>query len=182
MAKRRWTLVLVPHGSEPSRIVEVSYRALKALSGGALLGLVAVLLARLRDVLPHHRSLPDRQAPAGECQPGPGARRAQRPACVPLRYPRADLAARRPHPGPGQPRAHRSRSAGRRNRRSDDPGAPAGDAEQRIRRSHEIRVDLNALIRRANLLASSFRKRPTASPSTPPGSPPPRRSCRPRAG
>ena len=29
MAKRRWTVVLVPHGSEPSRIVEVSYTVLK---------------------------------------------------------------------------------------------------------------------------------------------------------
>ena len=33
MAKRRWTLVLVPHGSEPSRIVELSYGVLRLLAG-----------------------------------------------------------------------------------------------------------------------------------------------------
>src|SRR5215217_392826 len=33
MAKRRWTLVLVPHGSEPSRIVEISYGVLRLVAG-----------------------------------------------------------------------------------------------------------------------------------------------------
>ena len=36
--------------------------------------------------------------------------------------------------------------------------APTGDASNAMRRSHEIRVDLNALIRRANLLSMSFRE------------------------
>ena len=44
MAKRRWTVVLVPHGSEPSRILEVSYGVLKMAAGGAGVALVAVLL------------------------------------------------------------------------------------------------------------------------------------------
>ena len=44
MAKRRWTVVLVPHGSEPSRILEVSYGVLKMAAGGAGMALVAVLL------------------------------------------------------------------------------------------------------------------------------------------
>src|SRR5689334_13391009 len=41
MAKRRWTVVLVPHTSEPSKIVEVSYGVLRSLAIGV--GIVAVL-------------------------------------------------------------------------------------------------------------------------------------------
>ena len=36
MAKRRWTVVFVPHGSEPSKIVEVSYRVLKSALAAAV--------------------------------------------------------------------------------------------------------------------------------------------------
>ncbi len=35
MAKRRWTVVLVPHGSEPSKIVEVSYGVLRTLASAS---------------------------------------------------------------------------------------------------------------------------------------------------
>ena len=45
MAKRRWTLVLVPHGAEPSRIVEVSYGVLRVAASAAAGFLVLVLLA-----------------------------------------------------------------------------------------------------------------------------------------
>ena len=45
MAKRRWTLVLVPHGSEPSRIVEVSYAVLRVAASAAAGILVLALLA-----------------------------------------------------------------------------------------------------------------------------------------
>ncbi len=41
MPKRRWTLVLVPHGSEPSRIVEVSYNLLRGVV--AVIGCFVVL-------------------------------------------------------------------------------------------------------------------------------------------
>ena len=42
MAKRRWTVVFVPHGSEPSRIVEVSYGVHEELAvGGVGAGLAA---------------------------------------------------------------------------------------------------------------------------------------------
>src|SRR5215213_2677558 len=45
MAKRRrWTVVFVPHGSEPSKIVEVSYGVIKVALGGVALGLAAALL------------------------------------------------------------------------------------------------------------------------------------------
>ena len=42
--RRRWTLVLVPHDSEPSRIIEVSYSILKVIAG---LAVVAVGLSLL---------------------------------------------------------------------------------------------------------------------------------------
>src|ERR671913_1625491 len=45
MTKRRWTLVLVPHGSEPSRIVEVSYSVLRAAATAAAGLLILVLIA-----------------------------------------------------------------------------------------------------------------------------------------
>src|SRR4051812_35620910 len=44
MAKRRWTVVFVPHGSEPSKIIEVSYGLIKMAIGGTALGLAAALL------------------------------------------------------------------------------------------------------------------------------------------
>jgi hypothetical protein len=45
VVKRRWTLVLVPHGSEPSRIVEVSYGVLRMLAGAAGSMIVLALIA-----------------------------------------------------------------------------------------------------------------------------------------
>ena len=44
MAKRRWTVVFVPHGSEPSKIVEVSYAALKVVAGFGVLTVLLLLL------------------------------------------------------------------------------------------------------------------------------------------
>src|SRR5207253_2920895 len=45
MAKRRrWTVVFVPHGSEPSKIVEVSYGVMKLAAAGVALGVAAALL------------------------------------------------------------------------------------------------------------------------------------------
>ena len=44
--KRRWTVVFVPHGSEPSKIVEVSYGLIKmALGGVASIVFGALLVA-----------------------------------------------------------------------------------------------------------------------------------------
>src|SRR5918996_6443031 len=44
MAKRRWTVVLVPHDAEPSRILEVSYRVVKTAIAGAVLAAGAALV------------------------------------------------------------------------------------------------------------------------------------------
>src|SRR5687767_14496925 len=44
MRKRRWTVVFVPHDAEPSRILEVSYRVVKAAIGGSVLAAAAALV------------------------------------------------------------------------------------------------------------------------------------------
>ncbi len=157
MAKRRWTFVLVPHGSEPSKIVEVSYRALKALSGGAVLGLVGLLLlgyatfsrgtdltrtARLKQensqLSQELTELNERLASLSDTL----VRISQRDARIRVL---ANLE-------PIDPEVQAAGIGG------PTIPAPTGDASNAIRRSHEIRVDLNALIRRANLLSMSFRE------------------------
>ena len=44
MAKRRWTVVLVPHGSEPSKIIEVSYSLLKVAACAVVATVIVSLL------------------------------------------------------------------------------------------------------------------------------------------
>ena len=74
MAKRRWTVVLVPHGSEPSRIVEVSYGVLQDGVGASSASWSAgAPAAGYATVGPHHRSLAHRPAAAGERSPGAAA-------------------------------------------------------------------------------------------------------------
>ncbi len=156
MAKRRWTLVLVPHGSEPSRIIEVSYRALKTLGGGAVLGLVALLLlgyatftrgtdlSRTVRLQQENRQLSRELSELNERLASLSdtiVRISQRDARIRVL---ANL-------DPIDPEVQAAGIGG--------PTIPAraGDPSSSLRHSHEIRVDLNALIRRANLLASSFR-------------------------
>ena len=42
--RRRWTLVLVPHGAEPSRVVELSWGAVKLAGAAVVLCVVAAVL------------------------------------------------------------------------------------------------------------------------------------------
>ena len=158
MAKRRWTVVFVPHDSEPSKIVEVSYRVVKIGAGGSGLCGGCGALRGLRDDLADGRPLEIGPPGARKCTAGAAARRTERPAHRPGRHPLPHLPARRPHQSPRQSRADRSAGAGRRYRRSHCGARSSGEVGGAMRRSNEIRVDLNALIRRANLLASSFQE------------------------
>jgi murein DD-endopeptidase MepM/ murein hydrolase activator NlpD len=159
MAKSRWTLVLVPHGSEPSRIVEVSHSVLRVAASAAAGFLVLVLLAGYATV--SHTTDLSRTARLQEENTSLSreitdlnarlssladtiSRIAQRDARIRVL---ANL----------EPIDPQVQAAG--------IGGPAGAMEMGLgnltgaaRRSAEIRIDLGALIRRANLLATSFQE------------------------
>jgi murein DD-endopeptidase MepM/ murein hydrolase activator NlpD len=155
MAKRRWTVVFVPHGSEPSKIVEVSYRAVRATVAGAVLTVAGVLIAgyatfsRSTDLSRAARLQQENAQLAQELGELHGrlsslsdtlARISQRDARIRVL---ANLE-------PIDPQVQAAGIGG--------PVIPGAEAGSTVRRSHMIRVDVDALIRRANLLASSFRE------------------------
>jgi murein DD-endopeptidase MepM/ murein hydrolase activator NlpD len=159
MAKRRWTLVLVPHGAEPSRIVEVSYGVLRVAASAAAGFLVLVLLAgyatvsHTTDLSRTARLQQENETLAREIGELNGrlstladtlTRISQRDARIRVL---ANL----------EPIDPQVQAAG--------IGGPAGVTGLGLagmtgiaRRSAEVRIDLSALIRRANLLASSFKE------------------------
>jgi murein DD-endopeptidase MepM/ murein hydrolase activator NlpD len=159
MANRRWTLVLVPHGAEPSRIVEVSYGVLRVAASAAAGFLVLVLLAgyatvsHTTDLSRTARLQQENKSLAREIGELNGrlstladtlTRISQRDARIRML---ANL----------EPIDPQVLAAG--------IGGPAGVTSMGLagmtgitRRSAEVRIDLSALIRRANLLASSFKE------------------------
>jgi murein DD-endopeptidase MepM/ murein hydrolase activator NlpD len=157
MAKRRWTVVFVPHGSEPSKIIEVSYGLIKTAIGGVALAVAAALLvgyatmAHTADLSRTARLQDENSRLAQEIGELHGrlstlsdtlTRISQRDARIRVL---ANLE-------PNDPQVQAAGIGGP--TLASRPGLlNAGPA---VRRSEEIRVDLNALIRRANLLASSF--------------------------
>jgi murein DD-endopeptidase MepM/ murein hydrolase activator NlpD len=156
MAKRRWTVVLVPHGSEPSRIMEVSYTVLKL---AASLCVAVVVVSLLLGYASISRSL--------------DLSRATR-----LEQENAQLAAQLGElHGRVQTLSDTLKTIAQRDQRIRilanltpvDPqvraagiGGPVGTMTAAHvpgplgRRADAIRVDISALIRRANLLATSF--------------------------
>jgi murein DD-endopeptidase MepM/ murein hydrolase activator NlpD len=159
MAKRRWTLVLVPHGSEPSRIVEVSYNVLRfaaaAVGGIVVLALVAgyATISHTTD-LSHAARLQEENATLsrqiGELH-GRLVSLADTITTISQRDARIRVLANL------EPIDPQVQAAG--------IGGPAGASDVNLsgltgiaRRTAEVRVDLGALIRRANLLASSFKE------------------------
>ncbi|MBA2460121.1 MAG: peptidoglycan DD-metalloendopeptidase family protein [Gemmatimonadales bacterium] len=157
MAKRRWTVVFVPHGSEPSKIIEVSYRALKTAAGGAVLAAVAILLvgyatfSRGTDLSRAARLQQENAQLAQELGELHGrlsslsdtlSRISQRDSRIRVL---ANLE-------PIDPQVQAAGIGG------PVVPAPEGEPGSTTRRAQEIRIDVNALIRRANLLASSFRE------------------------
>jgi murein DD-endopeptidase MepM/ murein hydrolase activator NlpD len=157
MAKRRWTVVFVPHGSEPSKIVEVSYGVIKMAVGGVAFGLAAALLvgyatmARSYDLSRTSRLQAENtrltQA-IGELHSRLStladtiSRISQRDARIRVLANLDPIDPQVQAAGIGGPTLAP---------RPVMPGATHAE-----RKSEDIRVDLNALIRRANLLASSF--------------------------
>jgi murein DD-endopeptidase MepM/ murein hydrolase activator NlpD len=157
MSKRRWTLVLVPHGSEPSRIVEVSYSVLRVAASAAAGFLVLVLLAgyatisRTTDFSRTAKLQQENEALAKELGELNGrlATLADTLTRISQRDARIRVLA---NLEPIDPQVQAAGIGG--------PSANLGllGVTGMARRSAEIRIDLGALIRRANLLASSFRE------------------------
>jgi murein DD-endopeptidase MepM/ murein hydrolase activator NlpD len=155
--RRRWTVVFVPHGSEPSRIVEVSYGLIKLAVGGLGLGLAAALLVgyatvtRTADLSRTTRLQQENARLAQEVGELHGRlttladtikQISQRDARIRVLANLEPIDPSVQAAGIGGPTL-----APRPNLSAEAPA---------LRRSQEIRVDLNALIRRADLLASSF--------------------------
>ena len=157
MGKRRWTVVLVPHGSEPSRIIEVSYRVIKAGIGGAILAVAAAVgvgYATVSHTVDFSKSARLAQENARlEQQLGELNGRLSGLADTLSRLSQRDARIRvLANLDPIDPQVQAAGIGG-----PTMAGVP-GAMGTAMRRSSEIRVDLNALIRRANLLASSFKE------------------------
>ena len=157
MKKRRWTVVFVPHGSEPSKIVEVSYGVMKMAAGGVGLGVAAALLvgyatmARTADLSRTSRLQQENARLAQTIGELHGrlstlsdtlTRISQRDARIRVLANLEPIDPQVQAAGIGGPTL------------APRPGLPSDGPA--LRRSQDLRVDLNALIRRANLLASSF--------------------------
>lgn len=157
MSRRRWTVVFVPHGSEPSRIWEVSYGMLKLAAGGVALGLAVALLvgymtvSRTADLSRTARMSQENARLVHELNEMHGrlanltdtiARISQRDARIRVLANLDPIDPQVLAAGIGGPTL-----APRPIMPEDGPS---------VRKAQEIRVDLNALIRRANLLSSSF--------------------------
>jgi murein DD-endopeptidase MepM/ murein hydrolase activator NlpD len=159
MAKRRWTLVLVPHGAEPSRIVEVSYGVLRVAASAAAGFLVLVLLAgyatfsHTTDLSRTARLQQENENLAREIGELNG--RLSTLADTLTRISQRDARIRvLANLDPIDPQVQAAGIGGPAGVTSLGLGGMTGIA----RRSAEVRIDLSALIRRANLLASSFKE------------------------
>jgi murein DD-endopeptidase MepM/ murein hydrolase activator NlpD len=157
MARRRWTVVLVPPDSEPSRIMEVSYRVVKAAIAGAIVAagsalvLGYVTVSRTVD-LSHSARLVQENARLEqrlEDLNGQLATLSDTLARISQRDARIRVLA---NLEPIDPQVQAAGIGG------PMVSGAEGEAGSAMRRTSEIRVDLNALIRRANLLASSFKE------------------------
>ncbi|HEU4697898.1 MAG TPA: M23 family metallopeptidase [Gemmatimonadales bacterium] len=155
MGKRRWTVVLVPHGSEPSKIVEVSYSALR-LAAGIAAGVVALLclvgyatLSRSVD-LSRTAGLQSENARLA-VQLGELDQRVRTLSDTLERIAERDARIRTlANLDPIDPQVQAAGIGG------PAVATPAADGALE-RRATAVRFDLSTLIRRANLLARSFR-------------------------
>jgi biotin carboxyl carrier protein len=157
MAKRRWTVVFVPHDSEPSKIIEVSCRVIKMAVGGAVLAAVVALgagyatVSRTVDLSKSARLVQENarlEQQLGELN-GRLVGLADTLSRISQRDARIRVLANL------EPIDPQVQAAGIGGPAMSSAGGEVGSA---MRRSHEIRVDLNGLIRRANLLATSFKE------------------------
>ena len=157
MVNRKWTLLVVPPGSSASKAIEVSQRVLKLTLGGAfLLGALALLvgygavsrsldLQRAADLERENQEI---AAELGQMH-GAIAQLTDTLNLIASRDARIRLLA---NLEPNDPSVQQAGIGG-----PSAPGSqPDPNASVLTQRAAEVRVDLSALIRRANLLAASF--------------------------
>ncbi len=156
MSKRRWTIVVVPQGSSASKIVEVSHTAFKLL--GSLV-VAAALLATLLGYATVRRSLDLARADrlelenarlAGELNQlhGKFSALSDTVSSLEVRETQLRLLA---NLDPIDPQVHDVGIGG-----PAPAGAAASENGELLGQAAQVQVDLNAMIRRANLLASSL--------------------------
>lgn len=159
MSEPKWTLVVVPPGSGASRAIEVSQRVLKAATGfAAVIGLVALLLGygAVSHTLNLHHTAQLEQENARLAEElgrlhGEMASLGDTIKQIARQDTRIRLLA---NLEPNDPSVQQAGIGG--------PSSPDSTSLSLLtmgvlgRRTQEIRVDLGALIRRANLLAASF--------------------------
>lgn len=152
--ERRWTIMIVPQGSSASRVIEVSHTMLKLVASLVLaLGVVALLLgyatvSRSIDVARTEALVSENQALAQTLGQLQGRVSSLADSLVELerRDSRLRLLANL------EPIDPQVRAAG-----IGGPARPALDAGSvLVGQASAIRVDLNALLRRASLLSASF--------------------------
>lgn len=156
MSQRKWTIVLVPPGSGASKMIEVSQRLLKAAAGiGVVLGLAALVLgygtvSHSVDLERAARLERENALLAQEFGKLQGQLNGLSDTLntIARRDARIRLLA---NLEPNDPSVQQAGIGG-------PAGAPDPLARSSVlgRRASEVRVDLGALIRRANLLAASF--------------------------
>lgn len=159
MSRRRWTVVVVPEGSSASRVLEISHTAIKlAVTGVVATAIVLVLLgyatvSRTADLV--HAESVERE----------NVRLAAQLGALSGRLSTLEDTLRTLEERDNQIRVLANLDPIATDVRGAGIGGPvvtpaAGtrtDESVLTRRTSEIRVDLNALVRRANLLAYSFR-------------------------
>lgn len=158
MSKRRWTIVVVPQGSSASKIVEVSHTALKLVGS---LAVAATLLASLLGYATVRRSLNLARADRLEAENarladelnllhGKLSALSDTVSALEVRETQLRLLA---NVDPIDPQVH---DVGIGGPSAADEAVP--EPSELLGRAALVQVDLNAMIRRANLLASSFRE------------------------
>jgi murein DD-endopeptidase MepM/ murein hydrolase activator NlpD len=156
MAKRRWTILLVPNGAAPSKVLEVS-RGLLRLAG--TVGVVLFVSAVLVGYATVSRRLDLSRTAALEAenerllhQIGDLSGKLEHLSDTIAQISRRDARIRvLANLEPIDPQVQAAGIGG-----PAGVGADSAAASPALRRVAGVRVDLNALIRRANLLASSF--------------------------
>lgn len=157
MAERRWTVVVVPNGSGNSRIIELSQTALKLLASVGVVALVGALLlgyatvSRSVNIARSERLERENRRLASEL--GVLHARMNTLADTLQRLASRDTRIRLlANLDPIRPEVLAAGIGG--------PAAPAGGPAPGplAERAADVRVDLNALIRRANLLSSSYKE------------------------